>query len=255
MEAGKAENTLLTLTFGPPAFAALLLVPLLLAGCGAHQEGRALAPTTAPSPTEGALLLQKGRAAMASGDTVRAEQYLNLAVARGADEGVALRDLLAACIGGSRLRGALDHALPYLLKHPDDDELRYLVASIHLSLGQVDAAGEQLDLLLGRSPKHADAHYLRAIMTSKLAPEQAREHFRAYLELQPSGRHASEVRGRLAELQLRGDRAGAATSNALFDQRGPSHAEADDETGAGARRWLDVRYPRTVGEAPQGSRP
>ena len=234
---------MLTLPIIPQALLALVLTPVLLAGCAARSEGQPPVRTAAQAPSEAALLVQKGRAAVASGDTVRAEQYLTLAIARGADERVVLKDLLAACIGGSRLRGALDHALPYLQKHPDDDDLRYLVASLHDSLGQRDEAKTQLERLLNHSPEHADAHYLAGILASERDPQQAREHFRQYLDLEPQGQHAPEVRGRLSELALRTEQS-ATASEPLFAERGPQNAQPSYETASDARSWVDVRYPR-----------
>jgi tetratricopeptide (TPR) repeat protein len=236
---------LLTLPIIPQAVLVLLLTPVLLAGCAAHSEARSAARSPEQAPNEATLLVQKGKAAVASGDTVRAEQYFTLAIARGAGESVVLKDLLAACIGGSRLRGALDHALPYLQKHPDDDDLRYLVASLYDSLGQRQQATTQLERLLHRNSGHADAHYLAGILASEEEPEQAREHFRQYLDLQPQGPRAAEVRGRLSELALRSVHS-AAPGEPLFAERGPQHAEPsyEPETDS-ARTWVDVRYPRT----------
>jgi len=201
MEAGRRKRTLLTLPIIPHALLALLCLPVLLPGCAARWEGQAVRAPDQP-PSEAARLVQSGKAAIASGDTVRAEQYLTLAVARGADERATLKDLLAACISGSRLRGALDHALPYLQKHPEEDDLRFLVASLYDSLGQREEAWGQLERLLNHNPRHPDAHYLAGILASERDPEGARDHFRQYLELRPNGAHAPEVRGRLSDLLL-----------------------------------------------------
>ena len=48
--------------------------------------------------------------------------------------------LVRVCIASSRLRAALGHAEPFLRRHPDAWQLRYLVAAIHLALG---AAGRR----------------------------------------------------------------------------------------------------------------
>lgn len=245
MEAGRRKKPLPTLPMASQVLVALFLLPLLVAGCGAHADSRPPVASPALAANEAALLVQKGRAAIAAGDTVRAEQYLTLAIARGANERLVLKDLLAACIGGSRLRGALNHALPYLQKHPDDDELRYLVASLHVSLGQEAPAREQLERLLNRNPEHANGHYLSGILDSGAALEQAREHFRTYLELQPQGRHAPEVRGRLSELQLRTERS-ATAADPILAERGPRSARPSYET---EQHWVDVRYPRVEGDS------
>jgi hypothetical protein len=50
--------------------------------------------------------------------------------------------------------------------------------------------------------RHANAHYLLAALEREHEPGVAREHFRVYLDLEPRGRHAADVRGQLRELAL-----------------------------------------------------
>jgi len=190
----------------PKKLVILLLYAVALPACGA-----APARGTTPRPPNAAGdrareaedLAHRGRAAAAAGDSVRAEQYLSLAIERGASERELLPTLLSVCLSSSRLRAALNHARPYLEKNPDDDQLRYLVASIHLSLGQEDEARAGLELLLNRNPANADAHYLLGVVESNGNVEAAREHFRYYVDVAPQGRHAPEVRSRLSELLIR----------------------------------------------------
>jgi tetratricopeptide (TPR) repeat protein len=137
---------------------------------------------------------------------VRAEQYLALAIERGADQREVLPLLLSVCVSSSRMRAALDHAAPYLEQHPEDDSLRYLIATIHVALGQTEEARASLELLLHGNPQSPEAHYLLGVLDAQDAPETAREHFRAYLDVAPRGRHAAEVRSRLSELLVREQR-------------------------------------------------
>jgi tetratricopeptide (TPR) repeat protein len=146
---------------------------------------------------------QQGRAAMARGDTVRAEQYIALALQRGYDERAALPLLIEACLKSSRLRAALNHAEPYLRKYPEAHELRYLVATIHAALGATDRALRELERLLREHEQHADAHYLLGVLRSEADPALTARHFRRYLELAPDGSHAGDVRGELRELTFR----------------------------------------------------
>jgi tetratricopeptide (TPR) repeat protein len=187
------------------------LLPLTLAtfvaaallGCGAAGAGRHAAGTPDVTPRERAgELFEAGRDAAARGDTVRAEQYLSAAIERGYDRGKALPVLLDACLSSSRLRAALAHAEPYLRDHPEDDALRYLVAIVHMGLGQTSAARMALDELLRRNEKNADAHLVLGILDSGSEPAGAREHFLAYLEFAPRGERAAEARSRLAELAV-----------------------------------------------------
>jgi hypothetical protein len=111
--------------------------------------------------------------------------------------------LLDACLKSSHLRAALNHAEPYLRQHPENDALRYLVANIHVSLGQVMLAKRELGLLLQRHLENADAHYLMGIIESSTDLDLAREHFSAALATTRDEERRIEVRSRLAELQLR----------------------------------------------------
>lgn len=240
----------------PKNLVILLLCAVALPACGAGSGRAAMArPLSATTDTdrgrEAEDLARRGKAAAAAGDSVRAEQYLSLAIERGASERELLPTLLSVCLSSSRLRAALNHARPYLERNPDDDQLRYLVASIHLSLGQEDQARAGLELLLNRNPESADGHYLFGIVESNGNVEAAREHFRQYLHVAPQGRHAPEVRSRLSELLIRAKQAAAPTDErARFSERGPEEpAPAHLPEGSGAT-WFDVRAPR-VEAAPQ----
>ncbi len=134
---------------------------------------------------------------------MRAEQYLSAAIAGGYDRGVVLPFLLDACLSSSRLRAGLTHAEPYLRSHPEDDSLRYLVAIIHMGLGQLDAARSQLDALLRRNERNGEAHFLLGVLDSPVDAVSAREHLLAYLDVTPRGERAAEARSRLAELAVR----------------------------------------------------
>jgi len=238
----------------PKNLVILLLCAVALPACGAG-PGRA-ATAHAPSATtdrgrEAEDLARRGKAAAAAGDSVRAEQYLSLAIERGASERELLPTLLSVCLSSSRLRAALNHARPYLERNPDDDQLRYLVASIHLSLGQEDQARAGLELLLNRNPESADGHYLFGIVESSGNVEAAREHFRQYLHVAPQGRHAPEVRSRLSELLIREKLAAAPTDErARFSERGPEEPAPAHLPGGIGATWVDVRAPR-VEAAPQ----
>jgi Flp pilus assembly protein TadD len=153
-------------------------------------------------------LLTRGQDAAFRGDAARAEQYLALAIERGAERRTVIPALLRACLASSHLRAALNHAEPYLRDHPEQDPLRYLVATIRLGLGQVAAARHDLQLLLARDPSNPDAHYLLGVIDSPVNAEAARGHF---LEAIANSRDADqrvEIHGRLAELRLLAGRSG-----------------------------------------------
>jgi tetratricopeptide (TPR) repeat protein len=182
-----------------------LALAWLIVGCGASSTatGPAAAAAEARSTESASSLFERGRAALEHGDSVRAEQYLTLAVDRGYPREKALPLLLEACIGSSRLRAALDHAESYLREHPEHEGLRYLVATIYASLGQGESARLELEQLLDHRPDNPDARYLAGVLASKTDGDEAREHFRKYLDVAPKGRRAAEVRSRLSELAIR----------------------------------------------------
>ncbi len=172
--------------------------------CGGAAPTRAQAPEASAEGVaqERNRLFELGRRAADRGDSVRAEQYLSLALERGYPEARILPRLLQVCIAGSRLRSALDHAEPYLREHPDEDALRLLVASIRIGLAQPEQARAELDILLRRNPRFEEALFLRAVLLAPSDAEAARADLRAYLDVAPKGTHAAEVRSRLSELAL-----------------------------------------------------
>lgn len=176
----------------------------LMGAVGCASAAQNLPPAgAAPSDDQAATLFQRGQDAAKRGDSVRAEQYLSLALDRGYDADRGLPLLLQVCLSNSRLRAALDHAEPYLRDHPDAETLRYLVATIHVGLGQTNEARVELEQLLRANAESSDAHYLLGVLDSDGDVESARTHFRTYLDVAPKGERAPEVRSRLAELAIR----------------------------------------------------
>ena len=181
----------------------LVILALGLPACGASGRPEPSTPAAAEAPQqERERLFQLGARAAKGGDSVRAEQYLSMALERGYPKERALPMLLQVCLAGSRLRSALDHAEPYLQEHPELDALRFLVANIRLGLGQQDRALEQLDLLLRRNPRFDDALFLRAVLLMPRDADASRNGFRDYLDVAPHGPHSAESRSRLSELAL-----------------------------------------------------
>jgi tetratricopeptide (TPR) repeat protein len=185
-------------------FLYLTLMAHTLGGCAAGPlPESATAAAVEKDRRPAAELVEMGRNAAARGDAVRAEQYLALAIEQGADRRRVMPILLRACLTSSHLRAALNHAEPFLLDHPEDDSLRYLVATIHLGLGQVAAARRELGLLLQRDGSNADAHYLLGILDAAGDIETARAHFQQASAHSKDEGQRTEIRSRLAELQLR----------------------------------------------------
>ena len=184
--------------------ALLVLVVLGLPACGSATQAPSSAVSADSAGTEhAAWLFAQGTAAAARGDSVRAEQYLTMAGDRGYAAERVLPALLKVCLGSSRLRAALDYAQPHLRQHPEQDALRFLVANIHVGLGQPDEALAELRRLTDRNPQFERAYFLRALLLAQRDATAAIEALRTYLDLAPRGEHAAEARGRLSELLVR----------------------------------------------------
>lgn len=165
--------------------------------------------SSTPSPDEpvaetpaGSELFQRGHAALLKGDHTRAEQYLKLALDQDYKPSETVLLLVHACLSSSRFRAALNYAEPYLQVHPDEKALRYLVATVHLSLGHQEEAFRALNLLAERSPEYPDTYYLRGVARWEAGDSSAHNDFDSYLALAPTGRHAPEVQSLLSDMRM-----------------------------------------------------
>lgn len=165
------------------------------------------APERAPSRAalqaaraeEAQRLVERANEFSSLGDHTRAEQYLNAALARGADEQRVLPLLVQACIADQRYRQAAQYLENYLRRHPARQDTRFLLASLHLALGEYELAKKELETVVTVDPGQAEAHFaLAVLLRDELGDFAAADrHFRAYLEKRPNGPHAEEARGSL----------------------------------------------------------
>ncbi len=139
-------------------------------------------------------LLGAGRRFAHAGDSVRAEHYLVAALERGGAPDRVMPLLVTVCVEGSRLRAALGYAESHLRAHPEDAQLHFLIATLYLGLDRPREARLALERLLRRRPDHARARYLLGSLLVVTEPTATAEHFTRYLELEPQGAHAPEVR-------------------------------------------------------------
>lgn len=184
---------------------AALAVALCFFGCAGTAHGGTLEQRAhvgrAHAHRAPAALAQAGKAFLAQGDWVRAEQYLQLAIESGYPHADAIGPLLAACIASMRLRSALGHIEPYLRRYPLDTRVRYVAAALHAALDQPAHALAEVDRVLRSAPDTLDALYLRGVLMRDafLDRTNATQSFEAYLAQAPHGEHAPELRAFLLE--------------------------------------------------------
>jgi tetratricopeptide (TPR) repeat protein len=179
--------------------AMLLALTLGLAGACASTQAGEMPPGDPLSRVEGRQLYRQALGYSQTGDLVRAEQYFVASLERGMDERTVMPALIRTCVAASRFRAAVGYAGHYLERHPDDVPLRFLSGTIQAGLGDNHAARRTFEEVLRRSERHAGAHYnLAALLRDGYNdPRGADEHFRRYLEIEPSGEHAEEARAGL----------------------------------------------------------
>ena len=108
---------------------------------------------------------------------------------------------MRVCIASSRLGAALQHATPELRLHPENHQLRFLVASVLVGLNRHDEARRELMRVLAASNDHADAHYLLGLLLRDHYgdADAAAVHFAEHQRLAHDGLHGAEVAAWLSE--------------------------------------------------------
>jgi hypothetical protein len=175
-------------------------LPILCGACMSMQRPPAVAKAPEVQAT-GTALFDRGMDFAHRGDTLRAEQYITLAVEAGFPRERSILPLVQVCIASSRLRAALGFAEPYLRDHPQAWRLRALVASIELALGHEQAALTELARVIAQHPEADNAHYLTAVIERDAFRDEirTRTEFEFYVARQPHGPHAPEALAWLAE--------------------------------------------------------
>ncbi len=234
-----------------------LLWGLGLAACTAHVPAPEHPPRTDAAAAAQALYEQGSRLARL-GDSVRAEQYLAAALREGYDPERVLPQLMRVCLNESRLRAALNHALPYLKKHPDAIWLRYLVATVYLGLEQPFHAREQLLAIEAQTPGNGRTQYLlgQTEWEGFDDPAAAEAHFRQYLRLEPRGQYTGEVE---EWLRVHADTPLPSAASARNQLAAPEDASSSSTSlppplGAEPSTIRDVRVAPASSDTPSDSR-
>lgn len=170
----------------------LLAVLFLLVGC-AHNQGPHRDPNNRP-PVHVDLTAQ-GISFAEAGDFLRAEQYLASALRAGADVDKVLPALLRVCVASERYEAALAYAQRYEPNARESAELQLVLAALQMGVGQVENARRTLELVLAHN-EDAQAHFLLGELYYHNLEDYASadKHYRQYLALAPTGRHAESVR-------------------------------------------------------------
>lgn len=133
---------------------------------GTGCASRAPAAPENPDPLASApaeLLLQRGRAFAAAGDTIRAEQYMVAAMHRGAPDHQVASVLIGTCIRGQRYRAALAHTERFVRRHPRDIQLRQLSAVLYMATGSPHRAEAALRKVVEDHPDEPRPRKLLAL--------------------------------------------------------------------------------------------
>jgi Tfp pilus assembly protein PilF len=178
----------------------VLLVGLSTVGC-VHSAGTRLEQDTkaARAERDPNKLLDYAMSFRETGDLTRAEQYLNAALEAGAEERKVFPLLLGICVADKRYRSAINYTEDYLRRHPRDQKLRFVLATLYSALEDHQHAKSELSRVIANDPGQADAHYmLGVILRDHFADFQGSDaHFREYLRLEPQGQHEEEAQGSL----------------------------------------------------------
>ncbi|HEY5956478.1 MAG TPA: tetratricopeptide repeat protein [Polyangiaceae bacterium] len=146
------------------------------------------------------VLLRKGDAFAAVGDTTRAEQYFASAQAAGGEPHLLVRRLIRVCVADQRYRAALVYAEDYLRKHPLDDEVRFARATLAVGVGEPRLARDDLNRLVEATPRNPEVHFALAVLLRDEFGDlpAARRHFANYLALAPHGRNREQAQASAA---------------------------------------------------------
>jgi tetratricopeptide (TPR) repeat protein len=175
---------------------ALTVLTAALSGC-AHATS--VAPNAEVPELRADQLLEAAALAEQRGDSLRAQQYVLAARKAGADADRTLPWLLRLYIRDSQYRAAIDAAKEQLRHHPEQSELRMLLAGLYEATDLEVAAVEQYERVLVTRPSDAHAHLAIATLLHESGhePGRADAHFRAYLALEPQGPNAAQARSLL----------------------------------------------------------
>lgn len=182
------------------AIPAVLCLGLMSAACASPSK-----PPSAGASDEGrpdvSTLLTQGQHLAASGDYLRAEQYLGAALSAGAGDRAVLPALLHACVEARHYRLASEYAQAALDRDPTNARLRFMTAALYLAIGERGRAREQFEMAASQLSSDANVQFAVAVFFRDEMSDRvsADPYFQRYLQVSPAGAHASEARASLME--------------------------------------------------------
>jgi tetratricopeptide (TPR) repeat protein len=176
----------------------LVLAFVVLTGCAGSQL-QAAAPVSEGQGLSTAQLIEVAQELERRGESLRAEQYWNEALERGADPDKVLPHLLSAYVRDRQYRLAAQRAEDHLRRHPSSTRVRLLLASLYQAVDDYAQAVRQYRAVVQLEPTRANAHYALATALVDEGHDRASadEHFRRYLELAPTGPYAERAQAAL----------------------------------------------------------
>ena len=173
-------------------------VMCLAVGCAGSQL-RAAEPAQPERQLSTQQLVEIAHELERRGEGIRAEQYWNEALDRGADADKVLPHLLSVYVKGGQYRLAAQRAEEHLRKHPGSTRVRLLLASLYQAVEDHAQEVRQYRAVVQLEPARASAHYALATALVEEGHDRAGadDHFRRYLELAPSGPYAERAQAAL----------------------------------------------------------
>ena len=185
-----------------------IVVVSMSLGCVSCGETSPAKRSTMPRPdplnrADAERLYRHGANLAKQGDYIRAEQYMAAALERGYPEERVVPKLVQVCVHASRFYAGLKYARPYLDRHPQDWRLRYLVASLYLSLDDAGMARREFERVAHDAPNFANTYYVLSQLHRHQFKDikQSRMYLEKYLQLEPQGAHSDQARLALEETE------------------------------------------------------
>ena len=197
-----------------------MVVCLSMAGCAARAaQTEETTPVITESPQA---VFDRGVEFAKAGDMVRAQQYLSAARSGGHPESEVVPWLVKVAIASERYRLALDHALPYLDKNPDDWSLRFFAATVHEALHDYDAARSEYVRVTRDKVDFPSGHFhLGRLLFERFDDDEGvRAHLGKYLAQEPNGKNAKQAEDLLRRLDQPADRTGPSPVDATIKRKG-----------------------------------